>query len=274
MSEQAWSAHTVIVRLPPEPQTNDELDRIIQVAAKDIGFDIIVDFADVQVLSKSSLRRLVELRGMLDRSIRRVGFCNISPTIRSVFNTHKMAQFMGTDWDMKISNEQSANPPQGGGIVLANQDRDKTHERRRCVRFDLTKWLRTPALLWYRSSDSDHLETKSPEYYQCTLADVSEGGSLAVIDTRLEPTFRKGEYVILRFSPVACEMPTDFDALIRETHLTADSKHICFGLQFVGLEANTKCRRSLQRLCDSEGRYFETLAYGEPAAASARVASW
>lgn len=264
MGEQAWSEHIVIVRLPPEPQTNDELDRITQVAAKDIGFDIIVDFADVPVLSKSSLHRLVELRGMLDRSIRRVGFCNISPTIRRVFKTHNMAQFMGTDWDMKISDEPSANPAQGGSIVLENQGRDKTHERRRCVRFDLSKSLRTTALISRRSSDIVHPGAISPDCWPCTLADVSEGGSLAVIDISQEPTFRKGQDIILRFSPVACDMPIDFDALIRQTQLTADSKHICLGLQFVGLEANTKGRRSLQRLCDCEGRYFETLAYEKP----------
>lgn len=32
MSEQVWSEHIVIVRLPPEPQTSDELDRVVQVA--------------------------------------------------------------------------------------------------------------------------------------------------------------------------------------------------------------------------------------------------
>ncbi len=58
MSEQSWSGHIVIVRLPPVPQTNDELDRVIQVTVKDIGFDIIVDFADVQTISRSSLCRL------------------------------------------------------------------------------------------------------------------------------------------------------------------------------------------------------------------------
>ncbi len=39
--------------------------------------------------------------------------------------------------------------------------------------------------------------------------------------------------------------------------VTADSDYICLSLQFVGLEANVEGRRSLQRLCDSEGRYFE-----------------
>ena len=262
VSEQSWSGHIVIVRLPPEPQTNDELDRIIQVAVKDIGFDIIVDFADVRIISKSSLRRLVVLDRILDRSTRRVGFSNMSPAIRSVFKTHKVGRTIETDWNVKISIEPSANPLQGGSVVLENQDRNETHERRRCGRFNLTKSLRTTALLWQRGVDSNSLKAVAPPCWQCTLVDVSEGGAQVVMDTRKEPIFRKGQSIILLFSPVAFEMPINFDALIRWVRPTADSEHICLGLQFVGLEVNNGGRRSLQRLCDSDGRYFEALAYG------------
>ncbi|MCH7919033.1 MAG: PilZ domain-containing protein [Planctomycetes bacterium] len=262
MSERSWSEHLVIVRLPPEPQTSDELDRVIQIAVNDIRFDIIVDFADVQTISQSSFCELVVLHRVLGRSSRRVGFCNMGPAIRSVFKTHKMGRIIETAWTKEISIKPSANLLQDGSVVLGNQDRNETPERRSCVRFNLSKSLRTTALLWRRSSDSDHLETVSPECWQCTLADVSEGGAQAVIDIRQEPIFRKGQYIVLRFSPVVCELPINFDALIIGILPTADSEHLCLGLQFVGLEANTKGRRSLQRLCDSNGRYFEALAYG------------
>ena len=263
-SEQPWSGHIVIVRLPPEPQTNDELDRVIQVAVKDIGFDIIVDFADVQTISLSSLRRLVVLHRILDRSTRRLGSCNISPAIRSVFKTHEVGRIMETEWNVKISIEPSANPLQGGSVVLENQDRNETHERRSCARFNLSKSLRTTALLWQRRVGANSLKAVAPHCWQCTLVDVSEGGAQVVIDIRQEPIFRKGQPIILLFSPMAFEMPINFDAMIRRVLPAADSEHICLGLQFVGLEANTKGRRSLQRLCDSEGRYFEALAYEKP----------
>ncbi len=264
MSEQSWSGHIVIVRLPPEPQTSDELDRVIQVAVNDIGFDIIVDFADVQTISQSSFCELVVLHRILDRSTRRLGFCNISPAIRSVFKTHKMGRIIETDWNVKISIDPSANPLQDGSVVLGNQDRNETRERRSFVRFNLSKSLRTTALLWHRCSDSDHLEAVLPDCCQCTLVDVSEGGAQVVIDVGQELTFRKGQDIILRFSPVACGMPINFDALIIGILPTADSEHLCLGLQFVGLEVNPKGRRSLQRLCDSEGRYFEALACENP----------
>jgi len=264
MSERSWSEHLVIVRLPPEPQTTDELDRIIQIAVNDIGVDIIVDFADVPTISQSSFCELVVLHRVLGRSSRRVGFCNIGPAIRSVFKTHKMGRIIETDWNVKISIEPSANPLQDGSVVLGNQDRNETRERRSFVRFNLSKSLRTTALLWHRCSDSGHPEAVSLDGWQCTLVDVSEGGAQVVIDIRQEPTFRKGQYIILRFSPVACEKPINFDALIRWVKPTADGGPIGLGLQFVGLEANTKGLRSLQRLCDSEGRYFETLADEKP----------
>ena len=263
MSEQSWSEHIVIVRLPPEPQTDDELDRVIQIAVNDTGVDIIVDFADVQTISPSSFCELVVLHRILDRSTRRVGFCNMSPAIRSVFKAHKMRRIIDTAWTREISIKPSANLLHDGRLVLGNQDRNETPERRSCVRFNLTKSLRTTALIWRRSSDSDHLETVSPDCWPCTLIDVSEGGAQVVIDVRQEPIFRKEQYITLRFSPVVCELPIDFDALVVGILPTADSEHLCLGLQFVGLEANTKGRRSLQRFCDSEGRYFETLAYGE-----------
>ena len=216
----------------------------------------------MRIISKSSLRRLVVLDRILDRSTRRVGFSNMSPAIRSVFKTHKVGRTIETDWNVKISIEPSANPLQGGSVVLENQDRNETHERRRCGRFNLTKSLRTTALLWQRGVDSNSLKAVAPPCWQCTLVDVSEGGAQVVMDTRKEPIFRKGQSIILLFSPVAFEMPINFDALIRWVRPTADSEHICLGLQFVGLEVNTGGRRSLQRLCDSDGRYFEALAYG------------
>ena len=259
VSEQSWSGRIVIVRLPAEPQTYDELDRVIQVAVNDIGFDIILDFADVQTISPSSLRRLVVLHRILDRFSRRVGFCNISPAIRSVLTTHKIGRFIKTDWNREISLKRLVTQARGGSVVLGNQDRDKTHERRSCVRFNICKSLRTPTLLWHRFSDIDHLEADSLNCLQCTLVDVSEGGAQVVIDTMPEPIFRKGQYVILQFSHLACETPFNFDALITWVLPTADSEHICLGLKFVELEVNTEGCLSLQRLCESAGRYFEVL---------------
>jgi len=264
VSEQSWSGHIVIVRLPPEPRTNDELDRAIQVAVNGTGFDIIVDFADMQTINKSSLRRLVALHGILDRSTRRVGFCNVSPAIRSVFKSHKVGRIIETDLNVKISIEPSANSMQGGSVVLGNQDQNENHERRSCARFNLSKSLRTTALLWQRCGGSNSLEAVAPQCWRCTLVDVSEDGAQVVIDIRQEPSFRKGQSVILLFSPVAFEMPINFDAQIRRVLPTADSEHIGLGLQFVGLDVNPKGRRSLQRLCDSEGRYFEALACENP----------
>jgi anti-anti-sigma regulatory factor len=262
VSGQSWSRHVVIVRLPPEPQINDELDTVIQVAVNDTSFDIIVDFADVQTISQPSLCRLVILHRILQKAARQLGFCNISHAIRSVFKTHRIGRFIESDWNREISLEPSANPTQGGSLVLRNQDQLETCERRSYVRYSLSKSLRITALLWHRSPDTNYLKAVPTHCWQCILIDVSEGGVQIVIDVTQEPTFHKGQFVNVRFVSVPCEMPVTFDALIREILPTADSEHICLGLQFVGLETNTEGRRSLQHLCDSEGRYFEATAYG------------
>ncbi len=264
MNKHAWSTHLVIVRLPPEPRTDDELDRVIQVAVNDSSFDIIVDFADVQAMSQPSLCRLVILHRILQKSARHLGFCNLNHAIRNAVETHRMGQLIKAGWNTESSLKPSANPVQGGSLAFGNQDRIETCERRRYVRYRLSKSLRTTALLWCRGSDTDNLRIAPPHRWPCTLVDVSEGGVQVVIDVTQEPTFHKGQFVNMRFAPVVCEMPITFDAIIREILPTADSDHTCLGLQFVGLEANTEGRRSLQRLCDSEGRYFETLACDVP----------
>jgi len=262
VSEYSWSRQVVIVRLPPEPQTNDELDRVIQVVVNDSSVDIIVDFAEVQTISQLSLCGLVILHRILHNSTRHLGLCNFNHAIRNAFKTHRTGRLIETDWNREISLEPSANPTKGGSLALWNQDQLETCERRSYVRYSLSKSLRITALLWHRSSDTNHLKAVPTHYWRCILIDVSEGGVQIVIDVTHEPTFHKGQFVNVRFAPVPCEMPVTFDAMIRELLPTADSEHICLGLQFVGLETNTEGRRSLERLCDSEGRYFEALACG------------
>ena len=174
----------------------------------------------------------------------------------------KIGRMIEADWRVEINTDPSADQLSGGSVALGNQDRNSTHERRTGVRFALSKSPRTTALVWRRSADVDALEAVSSDHAPCTLVDISAGGAQVVIDMSQAPSFRKGQYVILRFSPAACVMPINFDALIREVLPTADSEHSCLGLQFVGLEANPEGRVSLQRLCESEGRFFESLANG------------
>ena len=262
MSGQSWSRHVVIVRLPPEPQINDELDTVIQVAVNDTSFDIIVDFADVQTISQLSLCRLVILHRILQNSAQQLGFCNIGHAIRSLFQKHSIGRFIESDWNRGISLVPSANPTQGGSLVLRNQGQLETCERRNYVRYSLSKSLRITGVLWHRTPDTNHLKAAPTHCWQCILVDVSEGGVQIVLDVTHEPTFYKGQYVNVRFALVPCEMPVTFEATIREILPTADSEHICLGLQFVGLETNTEGRRSLQHLCDSDGRYFEATAQG------------
>ena len=81
-----------------------------------------------------------------------------------------------------------------------------------------------------------------------------------MIDTGKTPVLDEGEQIILRFSPVACEPPINFDALIRGIIRTDDGESLSLGLQFVELDTNTEGRRCLQRLCELEGRYVEAAA--------------
>jgi len=260
MSAQSWSRHLLVVRLPREPKTYDEIDRVIQVAIRNSECDIILDFADVEILDPPSLSQLAVLHRILEGSTRRLGFCNRNTAVRSVFKTHKMARILDSDWNMKLSIDP-ADQQEDSSVVLEDQDRNKTQERRGWVRFNLTQSLRLTGLLWRHAVDRDPQESEPPEYWHCTLVDVSEGGVQVVIDLGQELAFSTGQYIILRFSPMVGEKPVRFEAQIRSVLPTADVDCLCLGLQFIGLNVNTEGRDSIQRLIESKGRYFDALGY-------------
>lgn len=260
VSELSWSGQLVIVQLPGEPQTSYELDTVIRVAVSDAGFNIIIDFSDVETIRQMSLCRLVILQRMLNKSARHLGFCHTSPTIRRVLRTHKIGRFDEADWHSQIRLVPAANPLQGGSLLLGKQDQIDSCERRRYRRLNLSKSLRIMGLLWHRSLGNPLREAECPHCWQCRLIDVSEGGAQVVIDVSEEPSFNRGQYINLRFSPVFSEAPVTFEGIVREILPTADCEYMCLGLQFVGLGEDSPGRRSLKRLCASDGRYFAASA--------------
>jgi hypothetical protein len=144
----------------------------------------------------------------------------------------------------------------GAQIVLMVPDRVEIVERRSYFRVNVPKSLRVNVTLWHRSHQQG--QRKLPDkYWQGKLIDISAGGLQLVVDNSLNPDFRKGQFVTLRFTPLPYEHPVMFNAQIRSTLPTANSDGTCLGMQIVGLEASAEGRETLRRLCNIVEQYYQ-----------------
>lgn len=257
MNAQNRSKRTIVVRLPAEPRTSDELETVTQVALNEPDCDVVMDFADIQTLSQPTLCGLVILHRALGDTGRRLSFCN-TEAVRDVFKAHRIGRVLTGDCDEGIILEPMANPGNGGTLVRAHQDETGTCERRHYVRLNVSRSLKLTVLAWHACQDHEVPQSPQPPCWRGMLVDVSEGGAQVAIDLAQEPTFHKKQFMGLQFAPMPYEPPITFGALVREVLPTADGEQICLGVQFAGLEANGEGRRGLQRLCSIQGRYFQT----------------
>jgi anti-anti-sigma factor len=92
MAIQKWSENILIVDLPPEPNTSEELNSALQMVREDGNFDVIVDFAGVDIITSSSISALLNLEKILDGSDKNLLLVNISRETRNVFSVSGIEQ--------------------------------------------------------------------------------------------------------------------------------------------------------------------------------------
>ncbi len=258
MSAQSWFNHVVIVKLPPEPQINNELETITQVAMNTADFDVVIDFVEVNTISRRAICNLVILQRLLHKSFRHLGFSNLNHVLKETFAMHRIGNAIESDWSGEIGLEPQGNRPDSGTLVFENQDRTEVYERRNYTRLNLSQSLQISVELWPVCQAIAPDESVPADGWQGVLIDVSEGGAQVAIDFLQKATIKCEQFIRMRFAPIAYESPLTVDAVIRDILPTVDSENVCLGLQFVGLAANPEAQRILHRLCDSEKRYFET----------------
>ena len=79
MGIQNWSEDIVLVNLAPEPQMGEELQSVIETAAQKGGKDVVIDFAEVDIVTSSSIAKLLKLRKALVDCNRRLVFSSVKP---------------------------------------------------------------------------------------------------------------------------------------------------------------------------------------------------
>jgi len=55
MSIQNWSDDIVLVNLVKEPNISDELQAVTGMVTSKGGFDVVIDFADIEIITSSSI---------------------------------------------------------------------------------------------------------------------------------------------------------------------------------------------------------------------------
>ncbi len=79
------SQDTLLVDLAPEPQMCEHLDSISETISPMADRDVVVDFSKADIVTASSLSKLLKLRQLLTNSGRRLVLCGLACNTRGVF---------------------------------------------------------------------------------------------------------------------------------------------------------------------------------------------
>ena len=85
MGIQNWSEEIVLVDLPPEPEMGEELKTVTQVARDRGDCELVIDFSRVDIITSSSLSKLLRLKKLMSDCSHRLVFCNVAPATRGIF---------------------------------------------------------------------------------------------------------------------------------------------------------------------------------------------
>ncbi len=85
MGIQNLSENVVLVDLPQEPEMSDELKSVIEIVRDRGDCDVVIDFSSVDIVTSSSLSKLLKLRKLLDNCEHRLVFCSVAAATRGIF---------------------------------------------------------------------------------------------------------------------------------------------------------------------------------------------
>jgi c-di-GMP-binding flagellar brake protein YcgR len=179
---------------------------------------------------------------------------------------HGKFVFDTTVQGLEPSHEQQAERERGGTIVLAVPDEIEVIQRRNYFRVNVPESLKVKVLLWHRSGkvqeEKEMQDFAEQTHHGCQgrLMDISAGGAQVIVPTENlsdGTSFKKGQFIGMRFTPLPYETPVVLCAQIRNTLPTADGTGSSLGMQIVGLEASCEGRKVLTRLISIVERYYQ-----------------
>ena len=85
MGIQNWSDDVVLVDLPQEPQMGEELKTVTGIVRDRGNCDVVIDFSEVDIVTSSSLAKLLKLRKLLADCGHKLVFCNVAAATKGIF---------------------------------------------------------------------------------------------------------------------------------------------------------------------------------------------
>lgn len=85
MGIQEWSENIILVDLPQEPNVGEELKSVTEMVRDRGDCDVVMDFSNVDILTSSSLSKLLKLRKLLADCAHRLVFSNVAPATKGIF---------------------------------------------------------------------------------------------------------------------------------------------------------------------------------------------
>ena len=85
MGIQNWSEDTILVDLPQEPEMGDELKKVTEIVRDRGNCDVVIDFSSVDIVTSSSLSKLLKLRKLLADCGHQLVFCNVAAATKGIF---------------------------------------------------------------------------------------------------------------------------------------------------------------------------------------------
>jgi anti-anti-sigma factor len=85
MGIQNWSDDIILVDLPAEPELGDELKTVTEMVRDRGDCEVVVDFSNVDIVTSSSLSKLLKLRKLVGDCGHRLVFCSVAPATKGIF---------------------------------------------------------------------------------------------------------------------------------------------------------------------------------------------
>ncbi len=92
MGIQHWSENIILVDLSKEPEMSDELETIAEIVYDREDCDVVIDFSDVDIITSSSLSKLLKLHKPITKSKHRLVLCSVAAPIKGILKVTGLDQ--------------------------------------------------------------------------------------------------------------------------------------------------------------------------------------
>jgi len=86
MGIQDLAENVILVDAPAEPSLNEELKDVTEVVRARGDCDVVIDFSHVDIVTSSSLSKLLKLRKLLLDCEHQLLLCSVSPATKGIFS--------------------------------------------------------------------------------------------------------------------------------------------------------------------------------------------